>query len=70
MTTPDERTRAVLETRALLQALAHHELATVVPRAVSEEAMRLLRHYPAPTDLWIAHHLAPAWYGPPAEGHG
>lgn len=67
MTTPDERTRAVLEARALLQALAHGELATKVPRAVSAEAVRLLRHFPTPTDLWIAHRHAPAWYGPPAQ---
>ena len=50
MTLPDERYRAVLHTEKFLQRLAGGEL-TRVPKAVREEARRLLRHYPSAYDL-------------------
>ena len=46
MTLPDERYRAVTHTEQFLLRLAGGEIPRV-PKAVREEARRLLRHYPS-----------------------
>ncbi|WP_323744842.1 BPSL0761 family protein [Noviherbaspirillum soli] len=66
MTTPFERTRAVLKTREFLCALAHHPTRTPgVPEAVRQQAVTLLRHYPGTGDMSLAHGAIPNWFGPP-----
>jgi hypothetical protein len=65
MTTPDERTRAVLKTQQLLLDLANPARTPDVPEAVRQRAETLLRHYPEFADMAIAHNACPRWYGPP-----
>lgn len=69
MTTPDERTRAILHTKDLLVELLSAEQAPNVPEAIRDEARRLLRHYPGPRELDIAHRALPMFFGdiPPRE---
>ena len=47
MTLPIERTNAVLRTEKFLIDLCDPKKYPRVPRAVREEAQRLLRHYPS-----------------------
>ena len=72
MTTPDERTRAVLQTRRFLQLLTDPVATPDVPETVREEARRLLRHYPGEGDMSLAHTALPIWFGepPPHPGGG
>lgn len=65
MTTPDERTRAVLKTREFLIALANSARTSDVPEAVRQRAETLLRHYPGTGDMSLAHGAIPNWFGPP-----
>ncbi len=58
MTLPDERYRAVQRTAEFLQRLAGGELPRV-PKAVRQEALSLLRHYPSTWDLDRASAAAP-----------
>jgi hypothetical protein len=51
MTLPDERYRAIRQTRQFLQDLQDRTIYPRVPRAVRAEAYRLLRHYPTEWDL-------------------
>ncbi|WP_431273646.1 BPSL0761 family protein [Variovorax ureilyticus] len=50
MTVPSEHTRAVIETRRLLEQLAHGH-AHLSDAQLREHAMRLLRHYPNIADM-------------------
>lgn len=65
MTTPDERTRAVLHTRDFLEALLDAETQPGVPAEVREEARRLLRHYPDTMVLRLANLALPQHFGSP-----
>ena len=69
MTTPDERTRAVLHTKDFLVELMSSERTPGVPEAVRSEARRLLRHYPGPRELDLAHQTLPMFFGdvPPKD---
>jgi pyruvate/oxaloacetate carboxyltransferase len=58
MTLPDERYRAVQQTAQFLQRLAGGEYPRT-PRAVREEASRLLRHYPGEWDMQRAADAVP-----------
>jgi hypothetical protein len=60
MTTPYERTRAVLFARELLWDLCSITATPRVPKAVRERARHVLRHYPDPMDLEQA---GPAFVG-------
>jgi hypothetical protein len=51
MTIPEERTRAVIQTRAFLRALRDD---SKLRSAIREEARRLLRHYPSAMDMQYA----------------
>ena len=51
MTLPDERYRAIRQTRQFLLDLRDPSVFPRVPRAVRTEAHRLLRHYPGDYDL-------------------
>ena len=46
VTTPDERTKAVLRVERFLMDLRNPKKYPRIPKAVREEASRLLRHYP------------------------
>ncbi len=54
MTTPEERRRAVLETRQFLIFLAQPSREADVPDDIRYQAEALLRHYPYATDMDIA----------------
>ena len=63
MTMPDERTRAVLQTKAFLLDLQNTTMYPAVPEVVRKEAHRLLRHYPNARHLVVAHRGAPDLWG-------
>lgn len=65
MTTPDERTRAVLKTREFLIALANSSRTSDVPEIIRQRAETLLRYYPEVADMAIAHNNCPHWFGHP-----
>lgn len=65
MTMPHERTRAVIWTREFLFEIAHGKRQRVLPKEIRSTALMLLRHYPTPSDMEIAHLYAPQWFGPP-----
>ena len=51
MTLPIERTQAVLRVERFLMDLRNPKKYPRVPKAVREEASRLLRHYPSQYDM-------------------
>jgi hypothetical protein len=65
MTTPEERTRAVLKARQFLVDLANSSRTSGVPEAVRRRAETLLRYYPELADMKIAHSACPHWFGDP-----
>lgn len=64
MTMPDERTRALTETRAFLEQLQSREAIPDVPDDVRDIARWLLRHYPTAGNLHSAHLSMPHLYAP------
>lgn len=66
MTVPEERTRAVLQTRRFLQQLSAR---ADVPKAVRLEAERLLRHYPDAGHIDAAAAAWPQWWAPTGHTH-
>ncbi|PAJ79158.1 hypothetical protein CJO71_19975 [Burkholderia ubonensis] len=65
MTTAYERTRAVTETRKLLQLLGSPANSTTRD-AIRDTALLLLRHYPLDIDLEISAAALPGiWAAPP-----
>lgn len=70
MTTPEERTRAVLGLAESVRALRQYAYGTgtpnaLVPRELIQHLQDWLRHYPTRTDLWIAAREAPSMFGEP-----
>jgi len=63
MTTPDERTRAVMQARQFLQELAWSAAEASIPEPVRREAVRLLRHFPGGSEMCLAHMALPGWFG-------
>jgi hypothetical protein len=59
VTTPDERTRALLETKTFLQSLMSSEETPGVPEQVRRDARWLLRHFPNALELHSAHLACP-----------
>jgi hypothetical protein len=51
MTTPDERTKALLLAGELLAKLASSVKTPDVPEAIREQAQHILRHYPSRSDI-------------------
>ena len=51
MTLPDERYRAIKWTEEFLKDLCDRSKTPRVPKAVRQQASRLLRHYPSKWDL-------------------
>lgn len=61
MTTPDERTRAVVDTRWFLEHLSR---SNAVPDGVRDTARRLLRHYPGNAHINAAAETWPMRWAP------
>lgn len=59
MTLPDERYRAVVQTRRFLLDLCNPQHTPRVPRIVREHARAMLRHYPDDWDMEQAAQGAP-----------
>ncbi|WP_328811000.1 BPSL0761 family protein [Paraburkholderia metrosideri] len=64
MTTPSERTNAVIETRRFLQELASDDGHTEASE-IRESARRLLRHYPLDIDISISASAFPSVWSEP-----
>lgn len=67
MTTPEERTRSVVQAREFLQTLCSAVQTPGVPEAVRREAERLLRHYPVPGDFDFVAAALPMFWGAGTE---
>ncbi len=61
MTTPYERTRAVLEAKDFLERIQH---APEVPLTLREEARKLLRHYPTVSCIQLSSLALPNTWAP------
>ncbi len=59
MTLPDERYRAVVQTRRFLLDLCNPEHTPRVPKLIRETARSMLRHYPSDWDLQRAARACP-----------
>lgn len=59
MTLPDERYRAVVQTRRFLLDLCNPQHTPKVPKIIREHARAMLRHYPSDWDLDRAAQGAP-----------
>lgn len=59
MTLPDERYRAVVQTRRFLLDLTNPEHTPRVPKIIREHARAMLRHYPSDWDMNRAAEGAP-----------
>ena len=59
MTLPDERYRAVVQTRRFLLDLCNHQHTPRVPRLIRDTARSMLRHYPSDWDMNRAAESAP-----------
>ena len=64
MTTPSEKTRAVIETRRFLQALASDDGLSDSTN-IRETAKRLLRHYPLDIDVSVSASAFPSVWSEP-----
>ncbi len=59
MTLPDERYRAVIQTRRFLLDLCNPQHTPRVPKIIREHARSMLRHYPSDWDMTRAAEGAP-----------
>ena len=59
MTLPDERYRAVVQTRRFLFDLCNPQHTPKVPKLVRETARAMLRHYPSEVEMLMASRKAP-----------
>jgi hypothetical protein len=66
MTTPEERTRAVIETRGFLQTLVDGHNISMFD-LIRSVAVGLLRHYPHASDLAVSAEKLPDIWASPAE---
>ena len=60
MTLPDERYRAVIQTRRFLLDLCNSQHTPRVPKLVRETARAMLRHYPSDWEMQTAAREAPS----------
>ncbi|WP_081069353.1 BPSL0761 family protein [Burkholderia diffusa] len=66
MTTPYERTKAVIETREFLKLLASPD-GVASRREIQAFAVRLLRHYPLDIDLGVSAAALPGLWTAPQQ---
>lgn len=67
MTLPDERFRAVMQTKNFLAELADPNKTPRIPKAIRQQAVWCLRHYPSYWDLERASQTAPDVFQPQIE---
>lgn len=67
MTLPDERFRAVIQTKNFLAELLDPAKTPRIPKRIREQAGWCLRHYPSYWDLERASHGAPDVFQPQIE---
>ncbi|MEJ8816040.1 BPSL0761 family protein [Variovorax ureilyticus] len=65
MTTPYERTRALLYTREFLEELQSIQKWPQLPDTLRRRAKALARHYPEPWHMHKLHEHIPAFYDSP-----
>lgn len=63
MTMPYERTKAIIETRELLQLLARSD-GSALPSTLRDLARHLLRHFPLDVDLDVSAAALPGVWAP------
>jgi len=59
MTLPDERYRAVVQTRRFLLDLCNKEHTPRIPKLIRDTAKSMLRHYPSDYDMQRTARMAP-----------
>lgn len=59
MTLPNERTRAVIDTRRFLAELLDPRATPRIPSGIRRKARRLLKHYPLNIELLLVGRAAP-----------
>jgi hypothetical protein len=64
MTTPTDRTRALVQTKQFLRELTDKTDMPRVPQTVRDIARRLIKHYPTYADIARAHEAMPERYAP------
>lgn len=64
---PNERTRAVVETRAFLEMLACQQYGLRSPAGLQKHAEALLRHYPNIGDMRLTAFALPLWWSSPDD---
>ena len=64
MTTPRERTRALLQTKEFLRELIASDKTPGIPEEIRRQAKILLRHYPSLVHLELASKALREQYGP------
>jgi hypothetical protein len=69
MTTPAERTRAVIETERAVSMLLNFTVGkadnALVPRDLLRKILLLQRHYPLPLEIAMTHDKCPELWGKP-----
>jgi hypothetical protein len=66
MTTPEERTKAIVDTRNFLRTLASAD-EIAIPGLVQTVAASLLRHYPLDVDLDVSASALPGIWAHPIQ---
>jgi hypothetical protein len=64
MTLPFERTRALLQTKLLLESMTAPKETPRVPKLLRGQAKLLLRHYPRPSEIARMSEAVPGEFGP------
>lgn len=64
MTTPSERTRALIHAYEVLKLLQDPKSTPRVPSWLREHARSVLRHYPDCSSIQLAHRALPHLFGP------
>lgn len=67
MTIPFERTRALVHTKAILEAMLDPKQTPRVPRWMRGKAKSLLKHYPGLAEIEMAHKALPTEFGPVSQ---
>ncbi|MDM0053818.1 BPSL0761 family protein [Variovorax sp. J22R115] len=70
MTTPYERTRAILHTREFLEELQSVQKSPDLPDTLRRRAKALARHYPESWHVHQMHAHMPAFFDPPDSVSG
>ncbi|WP_370530020.1 MULTISPECIES: BPSL0761 family protein [Ramlibacter] len=65
MSSPYQRTRALVQTKELLRVLEDAVALPGVPDAVRQHAAAVLKHFPTLGDLQRVHEALPNLFGPP-----